>query len=151
MRRTIKFVCIILVLALTIPSPVSAAVQDPGVGTQSLYFVAYDSWLSWISNSRFYVCYDVSAKDTMEELGVRSIAIQRSANGTSGWTTMRTYTCDERPEFICENTGSHGGEFVYLATAGYYYRARMLYYAKNSSGTGQFYDNTPVLYLPPHT
>ena len=151
MKKALRFVCVILVIALVISSPAFAAAQEPDVSTQSLYFVAHSSWLSAISNSRFYVCYDVTAKSIMEELGVLSIAVQRSADGTSGWTTMKTYTSDEHPEFICENTAFHGDDFVYLATAGYYYRARMRYYAKNSTGNGSFYDYTPVLYLPPHT
>ena len=151
MKKALRFICIVLVVALALPGSAFAALPESDVSTNSLFFVSRDSWLDPISNSRFYVCYDITAKDIMQELGVVEILVQRSANGTSGWTTMATYTSDDRPEFICTNTSSHGGYFVYLATAGYYYRARMYYYAKNSTGIGKSYDYTPVIYLQPHT
>ena len=47
---------------------------------------------------------------------------------------------------VAQNTSAHGGYVPYnFATAGYYYRARITFYAKNSTGVGELDEYTEII------
>lgn len=145
MRKHIRMICTILVACLLFAFPVSA--ESGSQPRASLFFAAHNCFLYRVDSSTFKICFDVTATGTMDELGVRSIEVDRSADGEN-WSLMRTYDAEDYPQMLCENTGSHEGEITYrYATPGYYYRAYITLYAKNSSGTGTLYRYTAVMRL----
>lgn len=139
MKKFIQILCLVMAFSIIVAIPAHAAVATPRA---SDYFISYSSYIETSSSSSFRVCYEVAAVKGMDELGASEIRIQRSADGVT-WTTVKTYTSDDYPSMICNNTGTHGGYVTYSnASSGYYYRARIDYYAKVGNGTGVYMDYT---------
>lgn len=132
MRRFIKVIALILALVL-----LAVPVWAEGVETRaSSFFFSSDVYLHKISSTQFEAWFTVVALDAMDELGASIIKIQRSADGET-WTTMKTYTKAGYSQMICEDTGAHGACVTYTGTPGFYYRAKITLYAKNSTGVGE--------------
>ena len=144
MKKLVRVICMILVCSLVFAVPAQAASVT---GTRaSAFFSAYGTDLYKTSSSSFQIWFDVDANiATMDVLGVSEIIVYRSADQQS-WTKMRTYTMDNYPQMVAYNTSSHGGYVTYnYATTGYYYRAYITFYAKNSTGIGERYVYTEIL------
>lgn len=136
MKKLFRFVCIILACSLLLAVPAQAA--ETAGSRASYFFSSYGTDLEKISTSSFRIWFDVDANAArMDVLGVSEIAVYRSAN-QSYWMKMLTYTMDDYPEMVDQNTTTHAGYVTYNnTTAGYYYRARITFYAKNSMGIGE--------------
>ena len=143
MKYTIKTTCFVLVLALLMIIPVSAEVTPKA----SSYFVATRTFFDQTDTNKFDIWFEVTAKRTMEELGVNSIILKRSADGNN-WTNVRTWLPSVNTQMIRTNTAFHSAYVSYTAATGYYYKAYVTYYAKDSSGTGSYDTWTDILYLP---
>ena len=144
MKKYARFVCMILACCLLLAVPAQAAnVVEPRA---SAFFSSYSTDLYKTSSSSFQIWFDVvSNAARMEVLGVSEIIVYRSADQQS-WTKMRTYTMNYYPEMVDQNTTSHDGYVTYnYATTGYYYRAYITFYAKNSTGIGERYIYTEIL------
>ena len=146
MKRFLRLVSLILVMAMLCAAPANAAVEEEATTYSSAYFMKYSTYLYKISSIQFQVWFDVTATGGMDQLGVSSIKVQRSADKET-WTTMKTYTPDSYSQMLCENTGMHTGYVTYAGTAGYYYRAYVTFYAKDSSGQGKLNKYTAVMQL----
>ena len=83
----------------------------------------------------------------MDELGAKTIKIQRSTDNAN-WETMTTFSKDTRSSMICRNTASHASYVSYTGSAGYYYRAYVVLYAKDGNSTGELYKYTTPIYYP---
>lgn len=145
MKKLAQFVCVILVFSflLAVPSQAAAAVQP----RESAFFASYSFDLEKTSASTFRVWYDVDANagTNMQEIGASEIIVYRSADQQS-WTKMRTYTKEMYPSMVDQNTGSHSGYVTYSgASAGYYYTAYIVFYAKNSTGWAENYFYTEII------
>lgn len=137
MKKLVRFVCVILVCGLLLAVPAQAA--ETAESRASTFFSSYGTDLYKTSSSSFQIWFDVvaNAGSSPQVLGVSEIVVYRSADQQS-WTKMRTYTMDNYPEMVAQNTMGHGGYVTYnYATTGYYYRARITFYAKNSIGIGE--------------
>ncbi len=145
MKKIIRFICIILACSLifVVPAQAESVVESRG----SAFFASYGTDLYKTSSSSFQIWFDVTANagNTMQVLGVSEIIVYRSADQQS-WTKMRTYTMDNYTQMVAQNTTSHDGYVTYnYATTGYYYRAYITFYAKNSSGIAERYVYTEIL------
>ena len=144
MKKLTRFACIILILGifLAMPAQAQSIVEPRG----SAFFGTYGTDLYKTSSSSFQIWFDVvSNVATMDELGVTEIILYRSADLES-WSKMRTYTVEYHPQMLAYNTTSHGGYVTYnYGTTGYYYRAYITFYAKNSTGIGERYVYTEIL------
>lgn len=143
MKRFMRYVCVAVAIALLVAVPIRAEAADTRA---SSYFWAYDSYLWRTSSTSFEVWFDVNACDWMDELGVNSIKVQRSSDGEN-WATVKIYYPDVYSQMICEDTASHTSCVTYTGSAGYYYRAQVIFYAKNSTGTGMVYDYAETIRL----
>lgn len=143
MKRFIRFVCLLLILSNVLVMPAAAA------GTRSIqessYFASELAYLV-VSGTDFDVWFDVTAKGTMKELGASSITVQRSSNN-SNWTDMETYSKDDYPELVKANAFRYGSYVSYSGSSGYYYRAKVWFYAKNDKGTGSVSYYTDSVYI----
>lgn len=136
MKKLVRVTCMLLVCSLLVAVPARAeSAVEPRA---SYFFSSYGTDLYKTSSSSFQIWFDVvSNVVTMDELGVSEIVLYRSADLES-WSKMRTYTVEYHPQMIAYNTTSHGGYVTYnYGTTGYYYRARVTFYAKNSIGIGE--------------
>ena len=135
MRKSIRIICMLLVLSMSLVFPVYAdsSVEPRG----SAFFSAYGASLYKMSSTTFEVWFDVDSNVAlMDEIGVSLIEVYRSPNGED-WTLMKTYGKEDYPEMIDTDTGSHTGYVTYNgATPGYQYTAYVEFYARNSTGTG---------------
>lgn len=132
MKRFVRGVCIVLAVVLTMTVPVSAA--ETGNERASSYFMSASAYFDVVSGTKFNIWFDVSALDIMTELGANKIELERSTNLTS-WTSVKTYEKADYTQLIDKNTFAHSASVSYTYTTGYYYRATVTLYAKNSSGS----------------
>lgn len=141
MKRFVQFISLFLILTICLTIPVSAT--EAVSPWASSYFMSRSAYLWKTSNSAFQVWFDVGAIAGMSELGASIIKIQRSSDN-SNWTTMKTYTKEDTPSLIGYNTSNHASHVPtsssYSGTPGYYYRAYVQFYAKNTSGGCGYYD-----------
>lgn len=136
MKRLFRCVSVILVIAMCLAVPVSAI--EEATPWASNYFVCRSAYLYKTSDNQFQVWFNVSAFDIMNELGTSEIKVQRSSDKET-WTTMSTYKKAVYPQMIGYNTGNHSDCVTYYsASSGFYYRAYVEFYAKNSSGTAYY-------------
>lgn len=136
MKQLTRIVCMLLIVAIFMAIPaqtVNAAEQRA-----SIFFAAYGTDLQKTGTKTFKIWFDVTANGAvMDELGVSEIALYRSAD-KQNWSRMETYRKSIYSQMIDYNTAYHGGYVTYSnATPGYYYRAYVWFYAKNSRGVGE--------------
>lgn len=144
MKRKLRCISMVLALLMLVSIQVYA---DDASAYSSLFFTSYGVSIDKVSSTVLEVTYDITATREMDELGVSEIKIQRSSDG-SNWTTAHTFSKDTYPWFICENTGSHDGEVRCTTLTGYYYRAKITFYAKKSGlGAGMYTATTETVYL----
>lgn len=136
MRKLIHFVCMILTFSLLLAVPAQADTVAETRG--SAFFSSYSTDLYKTSSTSFQIWFDVTSNvDTMDELGVSEIVLYRSADQQS-WSRIKTYSMNAYAVMVEEDTTFHGGCVDYnFATSGYYYTARITFYAKNSTGIGE--------------
>lgn len=144
MKKLVRVICMVLVCSLLFAVPAQAAsAAEPRA---SAFFSSYGTDLYKTSSTSFQIWFDVvSNVVTMDELGVSEIFLYRSADGQS-WQEIKMYSMNAYANMVAENTEEHVGYVPYnFATAGYYYRARVTFYAKNSTGIGELDVYTEIL------
>lgn len=145
MKKTVRFICMILICSLLLAVPAQAeSIVEPRA---SSFFSSYGTDLYKTSSSSFQIWFDViaNAGTSMQELGVSEIILYRSADQQT-WTKIKTYIKGSYSQMVALNTQSHEGYVSYnFATPGYYYRAYITFYAKNSTGIGERYVYTEIL------
>ena len=144
MKRSFRFLCLILALSLLLAFPVQAATDAEPRG--SAFFGSYGAALYKTATATFEIWFDVNSNAAaMQEIGVSMIEVYRSTD-QEHWVKLKTYEMDDYPEMIDENTGSHTGYVTFdNAVPGFYYTACVTFYAKNSTGIGKRYVYTQIL------
>lgn len=145
MNKTIRMVCLVMAIVISLTLTVNA---EDGNTYSSAFIASYDSFISIPSGRTMEIWFDVVGKGEMDEIGVESIKLQRSSDG-SNWTTIRTFLPENYPQMIIENTGINCDCITYTGAYGYYYRAYVAFYASNSRGWGNEYEYTPTIYIMP--
>lgn len=146
MKRFLKLTCIILSLAICMAVPVSAQTEQNTRGSNYFHMISY--YIYQLNETQFEVWFDVAAVERMLEIGSSEIVVQRSADGVN-WVDMFTYLPQYYPQMIEYNTACYMNCIPYHGTLGYYYRAQVTFYAKNSRGTGKMFRTTETVYLQP--
>lgn len=136
MKKLMRVVSLILAASLLLAVPAYA--ESTVESRESAFFASYGTDLYKATATSFEIWFDVDANAAMMNvIGVSEIVVYRSADQQS-WTKMRTYTMEEYSQMVDTYTASHTGYVTYgYATSGYYYRARVTFYAKDSRGIGQ--------------
>lgn len=145
MKKMIRLISMVLVICMFFAVTVHATeTVEPRA---SAYFGAHDAFLYKTGSNKFQVWYDVTACTSVTELGVTQIIVYRSSDQTN-WTKMRTYSYENYPEMMDYNSVSHTGYVTYsYATTGYYYRAHITFYAKNSTGSAKLFRYTAIMQM----
>ena len=143
MKRFIHSVCLLLVVATVLTIPAMAVGEERA----SNFFMRTSTYLSKVSGTTFKVWFDVTAVSPMDELGVKTIKIQRSSDKTN-WSTMKTYSKDNYSQMIDEDATSHADCVTYTGSVGYYYRAYVVFYAKDGSNIGEYSMYTSTIKVP---
>ena len=141
MKSLKRYTCFLLIAALLLATPVFAA--EPRA---SDYFLSSSVYLHKTSGTTFEAWFEVNCLSIMDEVGASVVKIQRSSDGVN-WTTMRTYNKESYTSMTDTNTSAHYSCVSYTGTAGYYYRAFIILYAKKGNGTGEVYRYTASIKL----
>ena len=146
MKKFIRFVCIALALSLLMTIPAYAESNTTARGSH--FFAAYGTDLYKASSTSFEIWFDVDSNAAMMDvLGVSEIVVYRSADQQS-WAQMRTFDMDLHPEMTEMNSYSYMNYVTYnYATPGYYYTARVTFYAKDNTGIGERDVYTEILLM----
>ena len=135
MKRFTQLICVLVVISLFLTT--SAFAMEATDQRSSSFFAGYSVYLHKTSNSQFQAWFEVTAVGGMQKLGASTIKVQRSTDKSS-WTTVATYKMEDYSNMIDSNTSYHDGYVTYTYTSGYYYRAYVELYAKNSNGTAVY-------------
>lgn len=142
MKNFLKTVCVLMVAVMLFTTTVFAAESvEPRA---SSYFVMTSTYIDRYSDNSLEIWFDMTATGAMSELGVRYIELQRSTDRTN-WTTVKTYDKADYPQMIYNNTVAHADCVTYQGSSGYYYRAYVEFYAKNSTGSGVYHRYTATV------
>lgn len=144
MRKLTQGICVILLFAFLLPVTAYAATDT--TERASAYFTADSCYLYQTSSTKFDICFDVTGTGMMDEIGAKSVKLQRSSDGVN-WTTMKTFTKDSYPDMVDTNTSFHAWEYSYTGSAGYSYRAVVQFYAKKGTGSASLTRYTTPLDL----
>ena len=145
MKRFIRCTSLILAAVLLLSIPAFAA--EAAEPRASYYFGSSSTFLCNVSGASFEAWFDVTGTGVMDEIGVNFIKIQRSPDGEN-WTTMRTFSKENYPHLLDYNSVNHSAGISYTGTRGFYYRAWIQLYAKNSRGWGEMDRYTSYIYIP---
>lgn len=139
MRRLFRTIALILVCAMLAANPVLAAGGAATFASSHFESRSVDFFVT--SSSNLKVEFTVVATGTMQELGVSLVAVECSEDGGETWDTVKSWIPSRYPSMLAENKGSHSGSLTYTGTVSSYclYRAYVVFYARNSSGTGSAY------------
>lgn len=143
MKKYIRIICVVMVALLLLAMPICA---EEGSTYSSIFFGAYDSAI-YASGRTLEIWFDVVGNGMMDEIGVSNIKLQRSSNGSS-WSTVKNFYPEDYPQMICEDTSIAYDYVSYTGSYGYYYRAYVTFYAKNSRGSGKTFQYSETVYIP---
>lgn len=135
MKRFIQIICLIIVFSVIVAVPAYASEQSQRA---SNYFSSFKAYCYESSSTQLGVYFCVISIGEMDELGASTIKVQRSSNGST-WETVKTFTKDNYSQMTNTDTSSHAATLYCTKSSGYYYRAYVEFYAKNSTGTGYYY------------
>ena len=144
MKRWFRIIGMLLAMGMLLAVPAFAA--ESAAPRASHYIMSTCVYLDQTSSTQFDVWFDIVGIGIMEEIGAYEIKIQRSSDGDD-WTSVKTYTGTVANGMVDVNTHVHAGHVSYTGTTGYYYRARIVFYAENSTGRGEFIAYTDPLRL----
>ena len=144
MKRFCRCASFILAIVLFISTPAFAA--ESVTPKSSNFFMCSSTYLVKITEKQFKAYFEITAVGTMDELGARTVTIQRSKDGEN-WTSMKTYSSDDYENMIATNTVNHCSYFTYTGTVGYSYRAKVIYYAKTGNNIGEVIEYSETLTL----
>lgn len=144
MKKIIRVISTILIVVLF--SSLTTYAEESNTYS-SIFFASYDSEIYNVSNRTIEIWFDVVGNGAMDEIGVSSIEVERSSNNRD-WTVVKTFLPENYPQMICEDTGIAYDYVSYTGSYGYYYRAFVTFYAKNSRGRGYTDQYSETVYIP---
>lgn len=143
MKRFAQFVCLLLVLSMILAIPALAIENSTW---QSNYFMSHLAYLHPTTGTSFRVWIEVEAVGMMEKLGASEITVQRSSNNST-WTDMTTYYKADYPNMVKDDAYHYETYVTYTGSSGYYYRAKVWFYAERGNGTAEYSYTTESIYV----
>ncbi|MCI5691314.1 MAG: hypothetical protein MR286_10675 [Clostridiales bacterium] len=129
-QRTILSLFFIVVLTFSLTVPASARASD--------YFVDKKLSASSAGNGTLKLTLDISATETMQELGASQIRVyEKQSNGIS--KVVYTFYRASYPKLIVKNKSSIVVDVTYRGIPGKIYYATANCYAKNSKGSNSMW------------
>lgn len=144
MKRFIRLVSLVVVIAMLLAVPAFAT--EDTTSRASHYIMSTCVYLSKIASIQFNIWYEVIALGIMDEVGAYSIRVQESTDGQN-WTTVKTFYASSTPSMAIENDMGHTGYVTHTGRLGYYYRARIVLFARKGNGEGHVSNTTEIIQL----
>ena len=134
MKRFVRLICLVMVFSILATIPAYAA---EGTSRASNFYASYRAYVTKISSTKLGVSFYVVGCGQMDVIGASRIRIQQSSDGTN-WTTISNYYKETHSNLTRTNSGAYGSTVSCTVAPGYYYRAIIDFYAKNSSGSATY-------------
>ena len=147
MKKLMRIIGVLLVAAMLVPAQAWAAEEEAVMPCASTHISSTRNYIYGIDGSTFSVWYDILGTDTMDDIGASYIRIERSKTGTGSWSIMRMFNSSLYTDLLGHNTVRHNGSVTYTGTAGYYYRAYVMYYAGADGNSSYYGSYTSVVQL----
>ncbi len=139
--RLLAFVCSLL---LCFSFGVTILAVEPRATN---YIAVQSSGLTRTTGTDFRISYSVTTGQTVDQVGVFMIQLMRSTDQQT-WYREEVFYSYDYPELLCENSWTHSGSITYTGTRGYYYRANVVFYAKEGTDSERTSMYTNVIYIP---
>lgn len=98
------------------------------------YLDSCDAYVEAVGGGDLEIWFEVYGTGVMDEIGVKTIALQESTNGTN-WSTVKTFRYGSYPRMLASNKAIHMSYVEYAGETDYYYRAVLTAWAgKNGNG-----------------
>jgi len=124
MRKKIMLTAMLLLVFLGMTSIANASI------TASEYISSYGA-VTNVSGEKITVTFDINGTKTLDVVGIQTIIIQEKRPSSSTWSTFATLSSDDYPDMLRYNASSNSGNiYCYGARSGYYYRAKVYFYAE---------------------
>ena len=136
MKRFLRLVCLLVVFATLAAIPAYAQEATPRASTE---LSSYRAYCTKKTSTSVVVSYQVIGTDALDEIGVNTIKVQYSSDGTN-WTTAKTFQKSVYPSMVSHNTSMHAGTWTATVPSGMQYRAYVVFYGeKDGNSTTRFY------------
>lgn len=132
MRRFGKRIMVFF-LTLCISLGVGVVTAGATLDRSSDFFSAYSASVTARSGGKIYVTVSIKARSRMDVIGVNSVTIYESKDGSSFYPAA-TYRAADYPEMLGSGVIYSGTVVAHDGTAGYYYQAKVVAYAENDTG-----------------
>lgn len=134
-KLVIRIVSLFLIFSLFIPTTF-AATPETVAPTASNYIGMYGGYLTRTSDG-YIVTAHITGTHTVGLIGVVRVTVQESANGTSGWSDVKSWIAAYNPSMMQEDSASHVVNLTFdKAKSGYYYRAYIQVWAGEDTMNG---------------
>ena len=141
MKRLIRVVCLLLVMATLAAVPAAAQTPTPRA---SNYLAGYRAYCTLDSSTSLTVSFFVLGAGKMDEIGVSLVKVQYSSDQVN-WTTARTFRKAVDANMVDYDKAAHGGMLTCTVPSGQYYRAYVEFYAAKDNGFGERYYYTEII------
>ena len=126
MSKKIKNLLLILLVTLLFVSTTSVA-----MARASKYIDAYDAGIKTYSNGDLKIHFSITSEGTVNKLGAKTMILQEWNSNTQKWVSIKTYSYNDYPSMIRNNTQSNNFDVIYSdSVSGYLYRAKIYFYAE---------------------
>lgn len=146
MRKTIKSLSLLLVIAVLLAMPAHAAEGDWITPRESTVMSQYCGYLYVPSGNTVQAWFELVGTRILDRIGAARIDIEQSSNCLN-WTTVQTYKYADYPNMMANNKGTYESYVTYYGEYGYYYRAKITIMGQKGFEiyTKAFY--TEIIYL----
>ena len=123
-RKTtyIRFLSLLLIVALLTPIHCQAATIEPVQPYASYYLSSYNAYVYPAGSGLIQVYFSAHGTNYIDELGCLSVSLYESTDNVN-WTWKKTFTHDSTSGMLGYNVYYHGGHVDYQGVAGRYYKA----------------------------
>lgn len=118
----LKAVVFILVIALTMPVSVSAAMPETVMPRASAYLACYTAYVCAMGNGELEIWFEVTGTEPQEYLGVMTIFLYESTDNVS-WTRVKTFRHADYEQMLLTNAWEVIDYVPYDGVVGRYYKA----------------------------
>lgn len=137
-RKLIRIIAFVLVVVIIAPMQAFAIGGDSVTPRASYYLTSYNTYIYNAAFGKIQIYFDVTGVDYMDDIGVLSIQLYESKDGTN-WTWIDTYKHNTTSGMLGYNKIYHSGHVDYSGTIGRYYKAYVCIWAgENGDGDTRY-------------
>ena len=126
MKRASWLLVAVFLVVMSAATIATAAIQA------GQYITSYEAGITSPSDNTVKVSFSITATETIDMVGVKTIILQEKASLTDEWSAIKTYSYLDYSNMMREDAVVTNSNVTYTsAVGGYYYRAKVYFYAEN--------------------